>query len=290
MPLEEARELFLFKKINEIIEDLRLRESILIAFSGGVDSSLAAKLAYMAVGEKALAVTADSVTLPPGELEQAKKVAEQIGINHMIIKVNELDNSDFIKNNSDRCYFCKKELSAHLWPIAQSRGVSTVITGVIADDLTGHRPGIKALEEDHIYNALANAGLTKVDVREMSRLLGLSVADKPSMACLSSRVSYGEEITQDKLARIGEAETFIKQQLNLHVLRVRVHGSLARIEVGKAERKMFFDESTLDAINTKLRELGFLYVTFDLCGYRSGSMDDALNIRRPQSVQLPVLS
>jgi len=283
MFMDAARSSYLKGKIDDLIQWIRNKGSVLVAFSGGVDSSLMALLAKMAVGEKALAVTADSVTLPPGELEEAKRVAAEIGIRHIVTQLNELENVNFAQNPTNRCYFCKKELSTHLRELAAKYNVNAIVTGVIADDLKDHRPGTQALEEEGIFNPLAEAGLTKEDVRDLCRMLGLSVAEKPAMACLSSRIAYGESITLDKLRRIGEAENFIKHTLGVKQLRVRVHGDLARIEVGPEERKVFFNEDVLDAVDSKLRELGFLYVTLDLAGYQSGSMNRVVKCNKPHA-------
>ncbi|MFQ5762942.1 MAG: ATP-dependent sacrificial sulfur transferase LarE [Candidatus Bathyarchaeia archaeon] len=282
--MDESRSTYLKGKVDEVTSWIRSKGSIIVAFSGGVDSSLMALLARRALGDKAIAVTTDSATVPPGELEDAKRIAAEIGIRHIVTKVNELDNPDFAQNPANRCYFCKKELSTHLKELASQYSVSTIVTGVIADDLNGHRPGTLALEEQGIFNPLSDAGLTKQDVRDICRMFGLSTAEKPAMACLSSRVAYGEEITLEKLKRIGEAENFIKQRLGVRQLRVRVHGDLARIEVAPEERKTFFDEKALDEVYLNLRQLGFLYVTLDVGGYRSGSMDLPLKHKQQREV------
>jgi uncharacterized protein len=266
----------LSRKMSGVLEKIRKRGSILVAMSGGVDSSLVALLAKMAVGDRAVAVTADSKTLPPGELEEAKRVAEEIGIRHVVVKVNELSNPDFVRNPPDRCYHCKKELILKLKEIAREHNLEAIVDGTNADDMKVHRPGAVALIENGVYSPLADVDLTKVEVRALAEMLGLPTADRPSMACLSSRFPYGREITEQGLRRVAEAERAIRGLVEVRELRVRDHGNLARIEVGRDERKLLFNTELLDLIAQKLKDLGFSYVTMDLQGYRSGSMDETL--------------
>lgn len=264
------------KKLDELIAKLKKRGSVIVALSGGVDSSLVAFLAKKALGNEAIAVTADSMTLPQGELREAKNLAKEIGIRHIVIKINELDDPDFVRNPPERCYYCKRELIAELKRIAQREGVRTIVDGTNADDLRAHRPGVRALVEEGIYSPLADVGLTKVEVRELAKKVGLSTAGKPSMACLASRFPYGERITAERLSRVAEAEGFIKSVAAVRQLRVRDHGNVARIEVGREERKLLFDEDLMDVIVKKLRSLGFAYVAMDMEGYRAGSLDEIL--------------
>jgi uncharacterized protein len=272
----KSDEEFLKKKMEEVISKLREKGSVLVALSGGVDSSLVTKLAKIALGDKVLAVTADSMTLPLGELEEAKKIAREIEVKHLIIKVNELSNPNFAKNPPERCYYCKKELISELKRIAKEHKLAVIVDGTNADDLKGHRPGVLALTEEGVFSPLADVGLTKWDVRKLAKMLGLSTAEKPSMACLSSRFPYWQEITEQKLRRVAEAEKFVRRLTGAKELRVRDHGDLARIEIGKNERKLLYDEQLMDTIAEKLKTLGFKYVTMDLQGYRSGSMDEVL--------------
>lgn len=274
---EDVQKQHLVNKMDEVLRNLRSKGSVLVAMSGGVDSSLVALLAKKALGSNTVAVTADSVTLPSGELEIARKLARQIGMEHLIIKVDETANPNFVRNPPERCYYCKKELIVKLKEIAKDRRMETIVDGTNVDDMEVHRPGALALAESGVYSPLADAGLTKEDVRELARMLHLPNADKPSMACLGSRFPYGEEITKDKLRLVAEAEKLVRELTGVRELRVRVHGNLARIEVGKEERKLLFDGELMETIAKRLKSLGFLYVTMDLLGYRSGSMDEALD-------------
>jgi len=263
------------QKRLRILDGLKRYEKVIVAFSGGIDSTLMAFLAKVALGEKALAVTADSPSIPVSELDDAKRLATEIGINHLIIKTNELQDPNYIANPANRCYFCKKELAEKLTSLAKDLGGYTVIDGTNAEDLKGHRPGAPALSEKGVRRPLAEAGLTKAEVRSLAKHLGLSNHDKPSMPCLSSRVAYGEVITPGRLLKIERAEKLIRSLTGVRELRVRDHGTVARVEVGANERNVFFDEELLDTISNNLRELGFAHVALDMSGYRSGSMNES---------------
>ncbi|MCZ7362288.1 MAG: ATP-dependent sacrificial sulfur transferase LarE, partial [Candidatus Methanoperedens sp.] len=186
-------------KMLSIINALKNKGSVIVAFSGGVDSSVLAALAFRALGERALAVTADAPTLAPGELEEARRVAKEIGIEHIVIFYDELLEPEFAENPVDRCYYCKKGLIRELKKIAKERGINTIIEGTNLSELTGHRPGHKAVMEEEVYDPYLDFRVTKAEIREMARMLGLSIADKPSMACLSSRFPYGQPITHEGL-------------------------------------------------------------------------------------------
>ncbi|HEY9204858.1 MAG TPA: ATP-dependent sacrificial sulfur transferase LarE [Candidatus Methanoperedens sp.] len=260
-------------KMHSIINALAQRGSVLVAFSGGVDSSVLAALAFRALGDKALAITADSPTLAPGELDCAREVAGEIGIMHMIISYDELDEPGFSRNPVDRCYYCKRGLIRELKKIAVQNNVNTIIEGTNISDLKGHRPGHRAVTEEEMYNPFVEFGVTKEEIREMARKLGLSVADKPSMACLSSRFPYGQMITHEALKRVGDAEAFLRKS-GFKVVRVRDHAGIARIEIMPDEMRRFL-EMRNDVVS-EFKKLGFSYVTLDLMGFRSGSMDEVL--------------
>jgi uncharacterized protein len=248
----------------------------LVAFSGGIDSTLVAYLAKLALGDGALAVTAASPSLASSELEEAKQLAKDIGIKHLVIKTEELEDPNYVANPANRCYFCKKELSGKLKQLANELGYSAIVDGTNADDLHGHRPGSAALTEEGVRRPLADVGMTKTEVRELSQRFGLPNFDKPSMPCLSSRVQYGQIITPERLTRIEKSENLIKSMTGVRELRVRDHGNLARIEVGRDERRFFFNEEVLDKIAAALQEYGFTFVSLDIRGYRSGSMNEQL--------------
>jgi len=260
-------------KITKIVEALALKGSVLIAFSGGVDSSVLAALAQKALGEKAVAVTADSQTLAPGELESAKAVADEIGIRHEVVFYDELNEPGFSNNPVERCYYCKKGLLREMKKLAAKLGMNTVVEGTNFSDLKGHRPGRRAVEEEGAYNPFVEFEVTKKEIREMARVFGLSVADKPSMACLSSRFPYGQKITEDSLKRVGYAEDFLRNS-GFRVVRVRDHGGIARIEIMPGAMRDFME--IRDDVVSEFKKLGFSYVTLDLVGFRSGSMDEVL--------------
>jgi uncharacterized protein len=261
-------------KIDGIYNILR-GKSVLVAFSGGVDSSLMVSLAKD-VAKKVLAVTVNSQIIPPEEVERAKGVARELGVDHIVIWVDRLSNPRFVANPSNRCYYCKKDLSRDLKKIAEENGCELIVEGTNASDASGHRPGVLALKEEGILSPYLMAGITKDEIRLIAREKGLSVYNQPSMACLSSRIPYGETITEEKVYRIAEAERFIKQLVGVKIIRVRSHGDIARIEVGKDEREKLFSIEILDKIARKIRELGFKYCTLDMEGYRTGAMDEVL--------------
>ena len=263
-------------KAKEALKLLGSFDRVIVAFSGGIDSTLVAYLAALAVKKEVLAVTASSPSLASSDLRDAKRIATEIGIKHLVIRTEELDDPSYVSNPANRCYFCKKELSEKLKQLSANKRFSTIVDGTNADDLLGHRPGAAALVEGGVRRPLAEVGMTKTEVRELARVLGLPNSDKPSSPCLSSRIQYGQKITPERLMRIEKSEAFIRNLTGAKELRVRDHGDLARIEVGRDERRFFFDETMLDDIGMELRNLGFRYVCFDLIGYRSGSMNESL--------------
>ena len=260
-------------KMKSIVTALANRGGVLVAFSGGVDSSVLAALAYRALGDKAIAVTADSSTLAPGELECAKEVAREIGVKHIVIFYDELNEPGFAKNPVDRCYYCKKGLMRQLKKTALGHGVKTIVEGTNISELKGHRPGHRAIVEEGIYNPYIEFKVTKEEIREMARRLDLSVADKPSMACLSSRFPYGQAITHEAVKRVGEAEDYLRKA-GFEVVRVRDHAGIARIEIMPDDMPRFL--GMREDIVSEFSRLGFSYVTLDLVGFRSGSMDEVL--------------
>ncbi len=261
------------EKIQSILAAFKERGSVLVAFSGGVDSSVLAALAFRSLGKKAIAVTADSQTLAPGELECAKAVANEIGISHIVITYDELGEPGFAKNPIDRCYHCKKGLVRELKKIAAEKDIGTIIEGTNISDLKGYRPGYRAVIEEGIYNPFVEFKITKEEIREIARKLGLSVEQKPSMACLSSRFPYGQAITADGLKRVGEAESYL-HALGFNALRVRDHAGIARIEIIPGEMVHFLEMR--DVVSAEFKRLGFSYVTLDLMGLHSGSMDEVI--------------
>ncbi len=251
-------------------------ERALIAYSGGIDSTLVAKVAYDVLGDRALAVTAVSPSLLPEELEDAKVQAATIGIPHELVNTHEMDNPNYTSNPVNRCYFCKSELHDTLKPLALKRGYPYVVDGVNADDLQDYRPGIQAAKERGARSPLAEVGITKLEVRQLSQALGLPWWDKPAQPCLSSRFPYGEAITVEKLQRVGRAEIYLRN-LGYHNLRVRSQGDTARIELPPEKIKEFVATTDLDHLVAKLQALGFVYVTLDLEGYRSGKLNQEIS-------------
>ncbi len=271
-------------KIGRAVEYIHNLNGVVVALSAGVDSSLVAKLAHSALGKRAVAATAVSESLPPGELEVAKKTASEIGIRHVIVHTGELQNPNYAANPSDRCYYCKDTLYRELRALREELGFEAILDGTQRDDLGDDRPGRRAAKEAGVKSPLLESGFSKTDVREAARTLGLAVWDKPAMPCLSSRIPHGQEVTEEKLWTIGQAELFIKQLTGVRDLRVRHHGVVARIEVTPEERRLFYDERLMDQIDTRLRDLGFTSVTLDLRGYRKAGAESP-----SRGLVLPVL-
>lgn len=263
------------RRLRELEEVVAPRGSALVAFSGGVDSSLALAVVARALPkDSVLAVTSNNETYLPSELEPAREFVASLGIEHQVVDTRELDNPDYAKNPTNRCYFCKSTLYTDLAEMAHERGYGCVVDGANADDEGDYRPGRAAAKELGVISPLSEAGVSKEEVREISHLLGLPMWDKPALACLSSRFPYGEEITPEKLSQVAHAEEFMREK-GYRQVRVRHHGDLARLEVGAEELERAFSER--EEITRELTEAGFLYVTLDLAGYRAGSLNAALD-------------
>lgn len=258
-----------------LLDAMRARRRVLVAFSGGVDSGLVARIARDALGDDALAVLADAESLAREEREQALAEAEEIGIALRVLPMSELLSAAYVANPSNRCYFCRQELGRNLVPLARELGYDSIADGVNVSDLGDVRPGIQAMDEAGFWHPLVEAGLEKADVRALARHLGLTFAGKPSNACLSSRIAYGEVITLEKLQRVDVAEQALRA-LGFPVVRVRAHEGTARIEVPREDIPRLTTPETSERVMAAVRAAGFVYVTVDLRGYRSGSMNEEL--------------
>lgn len=260
------------EKLAAARADLAEREGVLVAFSGGVDSSVVAALAYDALGSDAVACTAKSETLPSAELRDAEQVAEEIGIRFETVEFSELDSDAFVRNDDKRCYHCRSMRLSSLFDRASELGIQTVCDGTNATDHgAGHRPGLQAVAEQDAYSPLLAHDITKDEVRAIAEEYGLSVADKPSMACLSSRIPTGLEVTEDRLTRIEQAERLLRTW-GFEQFRVRDHGGLARIEIGQDEFDVALDPEFVRAAREHIADCGFEHVTLDLHGYQTGSV------------------
>jgi len=262
-------------KFERLMALLREHDNLLVAFSAGVDSTFLLKAAHMALGDKAVALTASSPTAPPDELEEAKNFTASLGCRHIVLDSHELTNPSFAANPVNRCFFCKDELFRICRAEADKLGIATVADGANLDDLRDHRPGMKAAEEWGVRHLMVEAEMTKDDIRRYSRELDLPTWDKPSSPCLSSRFPYGTSIDLERLQKVGACEVFMKS-LRFREFRVRFHGDLARIEVAPAEIDRLFDKSIREAIVKRFKEIGFNYVSLDLQGFRSGSLNEVL--------------
>lgn len=264
------------EKLKKLQDTVKTLESVVVAFSGGVDSSLAAKICYDVLGEKALAVTARSETYPAYEYEEAKKIAKEIGIAHMTIDTSELGIEGFANNPPNRCYFCKSELFGKLREIAKEKSYKNVVDGANLDDTAEYRPGLDAARELHVRSPLKECGLRKADIRQISKYLNLSNWDKPAYACMSSRFPYGEPITEEKLTLVAAAEAYLRS-IGLKQFRVRHHNTIARIEALAEDIPLLLKNDRRKELVKKFKEIGYTYVTLDMEGYRSGSMNEVLN-------------
>lgn len=263
------------EKIVRLHHLLREVGTVLVAYSGGVDSTFLACVAQEVLGQGALAVTANSPTLPAAELEEAKALARHIGVRHLVIETDQLTHPQFVQNDANRCYYCKDDLYSRLVPLAQQLGYQTVVDGTNRDDEKDYRPGRRAAQEYGVRSPLAEVGLTKGEIRALSRERGLPTWEKPAMPCLSSRLPYGTPVTLQALRQIEGAEAVLRG-LGLRQYRVRHHEEIARIEVLPQDMPRLLQEATRAHLVAALRELGYRFITLDLGGFQSGSLNQAL--------------
>ncbi len=263
------------EKLEKLKADIQNMGSLAIAFSGGVDSTFLLKVAVDVLGDKAVAVTARSSTYPEREFNEAVAFAKSIGANHIVIDSEELDIDGYADNPVNRCYYCKHELFEKVKDVAKEKGIHYVSDGSNIDDLGDYRPGMQAVKELEVVSPLKAAELTKDDIRLLSKEMDLPTWNKPAFACLASRFPYGEKITREKLAMVDKAEQFLLD-LGFRQVRVRHHGDLARIEVGADERSRFFNDEFMEKVYNELKKIGFTYVSLDMKGYRTGSMNETI--------------
>jgi uncharacterized protein len=269
------------RKLEQLEKILREMGSVLVAYSGGVDSTFLAVIACEVLGTNSLAVFAYSPVAPPMEKEEAESVAHQWGLRYRLVESNEMDNPQFLANPVDRCYFCKSELFSELKPVAAQEGISWIADGTIADDLEDYRPGRKACLEAGVRSPLLEAGLTKEEIRFLSHERGLPTWDRPASPCLASRIPYGTPVTRETLVKISAGEQFLRN-LGLRQLRLRHHGDIARLELDEKDLLIVMDDVVRSRVVKYIKSLGYKYVTLDLTGYRTGSLNAGIDSKNRQ--------
>jgi len=265
-------------KRERLLEILRSHDSVAVAFSGGIDSTVVAKAAHLALGDCSVAVTADSASVPRAEIADAQELARLIGIRHVVVKTEEFDDPDYVRNDGARCYFCKTELYSRIETLLPELQASVICSGANLDDQGDYRPGLKAASEHRVRHPLQEAGFRKADVRALAQAWGLPTWDKPASPCLSSRLAPGVQVTHERTSRVEAAEVHL-HELGLRECRVRLHeGELARIEVPASELARMAQPEVRDKLARRLKELGFQFVTLDLEGFRSGSLNALVDV------------
>jgi uncharacterized protein len=261
------------KKYQDLLNWFSNKNSVLISLSGGVDSALVAYAAFEKIGKNAIAVTADYKTLAQDELDSARKITQEIGIKHMVISYDELENENFVKNDKNRCFYCRDELSEKLLVVSKQLGTEVIVDGTHADDLGDYRPGIEALHKNGIRSPLLETNFTKQDIRDQTKIIGLSIYNRPSNSCLASRIPWGQRVTAERLARVEMGELIIKQSIDTKQVRVRDLDGIAKIEVDIDKIPLLRDNQKIEEISEKLQMLGFSSVEVDYDGYMPGKVN-----------------